>query len=74
MPRLPLFSLDGNTTDCMLGEDRSEFVAEKFFRKVLEKGHSENPSIIDVGKHGPFPHTFITVQKEELTSSLSRLE
>ena len=49
----------------MLSKDRSESAAEKFFRKILENDHSENPSVIGVDKHDPFPHTFVTMQKGE---------
>jgi transposase, IS6 family len=54
----------GATLDFMLSATRDAGAAERFFRKVLDAGHTTLPRVITVDKHAAYPLAFDALQHE----------
>jgi IS6 family transposase len=54
----------GNQRFVMLSATRDAGAAERFFRKVLDAGHTTLPRVITVDKHAAYPLAFDALQHE----------
>jgi transposase, IS6 family len=54
----------GATLDFMLSATRDADAAERFFRKVLDAGHTTLPCVITVDKHATYPPAFEALQHD----------
>jgi transposase, IS6 family len=63
----------GATLDFMLSATRDAGAAERFFRKVLDAGHTTLPRVITVDKHGAYPLAFDALQHDSTLSESCQL-
>jgi transposase, IS6 family len=54
----------GATLDFMLSTSRDADAAERFFRKVLDAGHTTLPRVMTVDKHAAYPLAFDALQHD----------